>query len=119
MQNNIAFVLRHSPHGTASAREALDAILASSAYCEQISLFFIADGVYQLSKGQKPQQSLQRNISPTFGMLELYDIEDIYFCQNALEQRGLQSSDLCLQGQQLSTQEISQRLQAYSQVIHF
>jgi len=115
----IAFVTRRSPHGTANAREALDAVLASSAFCEDISLFFIADGVYQITTGQEPKDSLQRHISPTFGMLDLYDIEQIFFCEDSLAERGLQASQLFLGGAIISKKTIADKLGQFDQVIHF
>ena len=119
MNNKLAFVTRRSPHGSGCAREALDAVLASSAYCEDISLFFISDGVFQLVKAQEPAKILQRDISPTFGMLELYDVEALYFCQDSLTERGIHSQQLILEGSVLSAQEIALKLMNFDQVIHF
>ena len=41
----VAFVSRQAPHGTSIAREAQDAILATSALTDDLSVFFIGDGV--------------------------------------------------------------------------
>ncbi|EGW6350752.1 sulfurtransferase complex subunit TusC, partial [Salmonella enterica] len=50
----IAFVFSTAPHGSASGREGLDALLATSALTEALGVFFISDGVFQLLPGQKP-----------------------------------------------------------------
>ncbi|MCO1634158.1 sulfurtransferase complex subunit TusC, partial [Escherichia coli] len=50
----IAFVFSTAPHGTAAGREGLDALLATSALTDDLAVFFIADGVFQLLPGQKP-----------------------------------------------------------------
>lgn len=44
----IAFVFSTVPHGTAAGREGLDALLATSALTDDLAVFFIADGVFQL-----------------------------------------------------------------------
>ena len=41
----IAFVFSTTPHGSASGREGLDALLATSALTEETGVFFIGDGV--------------------------------------------------------------------------
>lgn len=48
----IAFVFSTAPHGSASGREGLDALLATSALTEALGVFFISDGVFQLLPGQ-------------------------------------------------------------------
>lgn len=52
----IAFVFSTAPHGTAAGREGLDALLATSALTDDLTVFFIADGVFQLLSGQSPMQ---------------------------------------------------------------
>ncbi|MGM3213552.1 sulfurtransferase complex subunit TusC, partial [Klebsiella pneumoniae] len=44
----VAFVFTTAPHGSASGREGLDALLATSALTEEIGVFFLGDGVFQL-----------------------------------------------------------------------
>ncbi len=48
----LLFISRHAPYGSSLARDALDAVLASSAYDQQLSLLFMDDGVFQLLKNQ-------------------------------------------------------------------
>ena len=86
---SIAFVFTRAPHGSSSGREGLDAALATAAVCEQVSLFFIGDGVLQLTAGQQPEKVLARNYIATFGVLPLYDVEACYLCAQSLAERGL------------------------------
>ena len=62
----IAFVFSTAPHGTAAGREGLDALLATSALTDDLAVFFIADGVFQLLPGQKPDAVLARDYIATF-----------------------------------------------------
>ena len=43
---------------------------------------------------QQPQAILQRHYAPTFKLLELYDIEEVYVCTDSLAERGLTVADL-------------------------
>lgn len=52
--NRIAFVFNQPPHGHASGREGLDAVLATSAYSDQLAVFFMDDGVFQLVNDNQP-----------------------------------------------------------------
>lgn len=94
--SKIAFICRRGPHGTANGREGLDALLATSALTESLALFLVGDGVLQLVREQSPQGILQRHYAPTFKMLELYDIEEVYVCAASLTERGLTASDLLI-----------------------
>ncbi|MEN5017157.1 sulfurtransferase complex subunit TusC [Erwinia sp. Eh17-17] len=85
----IAFVFTQGPHGSSAGREGLDAVLATSALTDEVALFFISDGVLQLTNGQQPQQILARNYIATFGVLPLYDVDRCYICAAALAERGI------------------------------
>ena len=92
----IGFVFRRAPHGCTSGREGLDAILATSAYTENLAVYFIGDGVFQLLKSQKADEILCRDYISTFKMLEMYDVENIYVCEASLQARGLTIEDLLI-----------------------
>ncbi|MGL5948937.1 MAG: sulfurtransferase complex subunit TusC [Aeromonas sp.] len=119
LSHRIAVITRQAPHGSSAAREGLDALLATSALCDDLALFFIGDGVYQLVANQAPQAILQRHIAPTFKLLELYDIEPVYVCADSLAERGLTAADLLLAATCLPRAEIAATWATYSQHISF
>ena len=88
----LAFVFTHAPHTTSAGREGLDALLAASAVSDDIAVFFIGDGVFQLLPEQRPDAILARDYIATFGVMSLYDIEQIYLCAESLAQRGLDAT---------------------------
>lgn len=92
--NSVAIVFSQPPHGSSAGREGLDAVLAISALSENVALFFIGDGVFQLVQGQQPQRILARDYIATFGVLPLYDVEQCYLCAQSLAERGLRSEDV-------------------------
>ncbi|MEC6909748.1 Intracellular sulfur oxidation protein DsrF [Photobacterium piscicola] len=117
--NNLGFVFRQPPHGSSCGREGLDALLAASAYTEALDVFFIGDGVLQLVKHQQPDAILSRNYIATFKMLPLYDIENIYVCQQSLIERGLSVDDLLIDVNICPHSELVTRLHCCHQILTF
>lgn len=115
----LGFVFQSAPHSTSAAREGLDALLAASAYCDDIALFFVGPGVAQLIAGQSPEQVLSRDYISAFKLLDLYDIEQIYLCQQSLDEFGLTNARWVIDAQKRSPQQIAQLLAQCDQVLTF
>ncbi len=85
----VAFVFSSAPHGSAAGREGLDALLATSALTDDIGVFFVGDGVFQLLPEQRPGAVLARDYIATFKLLSLYDIDQCWLCADSARERGL------------------------------
>jgi len=109
--HQIAVLFRTAPHGSAAGREGLDAVLACSALTDEVALFFLGDGVFQLASGQQPACILGRDYAPTFKLLALYDIEQVYVCAESLQERELDPVQLLIPAKVLSRLELQSRLQ--------
>jgi len=68
------FVNRKAPYGTVYALESLEVVLISAAFDQDVSLAFLDDGVYQITKGQDTTGIKQKNFSNAFKALGDYDI---------------------------------------------
>ena len=88
------FVNRKAPYGTAYALESLEVVLISAAFDQDVSLAFIDDGVYQITKGQDTSGIGQKNFSATYKALGDYEINKLYVERESLEERGLTLDDL-------------------------
>ncbi|MBD2796165.1 sulfurtransferase complex subunit TusC [Xenorhabdus sp. 18] len=116
----IAFVFTEAPHGSSAGREGLDALLATSALTEQIGVFFISDGVFQLLANQQPDKILSRDYISTFKILPLYDIEKCYVCLDDLVIRGgSPTSHFVLEAELLSATATRELLAGYDVVLKF
>ncbi|WP_392561251.1 sulfurtransferase complex subunit TusC [Orbus sturtevantii] len=113
----IAIIFNQAPHGTAKGRETLDLVLALSDI-NQISVFFIGEGVLHLLSNQQPDKILMRDYITTFGMLELYDINDIYICSTSLAQYNLASQQLIIDAKAVTKQAIAHLLVTYDTILH-
>ena len=101
------FVNRKAPYGTVYALEALEVVLISAAFDQDVSLAFVDDGVYQLVKGQDTKAAGMKNFSPTYRALEGYDIEKLYVERESLEARGLSEEELLVDVQVLGAAEMA------------
>jgi tRNA 2-thiouridine synthesizing protein C len=88
------FVNRKAPYGSIYALEALEVVLISAAFEQDVSMAFVDDGVYQLMKNINSEGTEIKNFSKTYRALEGYDIEKLYVEQESLEARGLTEDNL-------------------------
>jgi tRNA 2-thiouridine synthesizing protein C len=113
------FVNRKAPHGTIYALEALEVVLISAAFDQDVTLAFLDDGVYQLAKGQHTKAIDVKNFSPTYRALEGYDIEKLYVERESLEARGLTEDQLIVPVEVMSGEELAKRMEEQDVVIGF
>ena len=117
----LAFLFRTAPHGNAISREGLDALLAATAFCdeEEISVFFVDDGVLNLLDGQNPELLLQKDFIRTFKLLDLYDIEQRFVCANSLDQYNLQAEQLIISAEKIDRTSLINKLSQAEKVFTF
>ena len=117
----LAFLFRTAPHGNAISREGLDALLAATAFCdeEEISVFFIDDGVLNLLDGQNPELLLQKDFIRTFKLLDLYDIEQRFVCTDSLDQYNLNTEQLIISAEKIDRTSLINKLSQAEKVFTF
>lgn len=91
---NFLYLNRRAPYGTVYAWESLEVVLIGAAFEQDVSLAFVDDGVYQITKGQDTSELGIKNFSPTYSALGDYDVQKIYVEKESLEARGLTVEDL-------------------------
>jgi len=88
------YINRKAPYGTIYAWESLEVILIAAAFEQDVSLAFMDDGVFQLTRGQDTKGIGMKNFSPTYSALGDYEVTKIYVEKESLEERGLGLDDL-------------------------
>jgi tRNA 2-thiouridine synthesizing protein C len=94
VKKKFMFVNRKGPYGTIYALEALEVVLISAAFEQDVSLAFLDDGVFQLMQGQNTSGIGMKNFSPTYRALGDYDVKKLYVEKESLLERGLKPEDL-------------------------
>lgn len=115
----LAVLNSSAPFGNDNFRESIDLLLANASYDRPVALFFYGDGLYQLVANQQPSLVDAKDISKMFGLLDLYDIEDVFICQQSLQARQLDADSLIVTGQVLNSADWLQQLSNYDQVVSF
>ncbi|MFV1972883.1 MAG: sulfurtransferase complex subunit TusC [Thiohalobacterales bacterium] len=88
------YINRKAPYGTIYAWESLEVVLIGAAFEQDVSMAFMDDGVYQLTKGQDTTGIGMKNFSPTYSALGDYEVTKIYVEKESLDERGLSLDDL-------------------------
>ncbi|MBK1700377.1 sulfurtransferase complex subunit TusC [Thiococcus pfennigii] len=88
------YLNRKAPYGTIYAWESLEVVLIGAAFDQEVSLLFVDDGVYQLTKSQDTVGIGMKNFSPTYRTLGDYEVKSIYVDRASLAARGLTQDDL-------------------------
>lgn len=88
------YVNRRAPYGTIYALESLEVVLIGAAFDQEVSLAFLDDGVFQLTKGQDTKGLGVKNFSATFRALGDFGVTRLYVEKESLQERGLTLDDL-------------------------
>jgi tRNA 2-thiouridine synthesizing protein C len=94
MAKKFLYMNTKAPYGTVYALESLEVVLIGAAFEQDVSLAFIGDGVYQLTKGQKTDGIGMKCFAPTYAALGDYEVTKIYVEKESMEERGLTLDDL-------------------------
>jgi tRNA 2-thiouridine synthesizing protein C len=88
------YLNRKAPYGTIYAWESLEVVLIGAAFDQDVSLAFMDDGVYQLTRNQDTGGIGMKNFSATYAALGDYEVNKIFVEKESLEARGLTLDDL-------------------------
>ena len=123
MMNNakkkLLFVLRKAPYGNSLAKEALDAVLATSVYEQDLSVIFMDDGIFQLLSTQNTDGIEEKNISRLLAAFPLYDINQLFVCAASLQARGIKKEHIAEGVKPLETHAIKQLFTEQDHLLSF
>jgi tRNA 2-thiouridine synthesizing protein C len=118
-KKSFLIINRKAPYGSSAARDALDVALTISVFEQPLSLLFMDDAVLQLLPAHNPAGIGQKNLSANLAMLEMYDIDQLHVCREALQQRGLRAEDIELNINLLDRSGIATLIKQHDQVLSF
>lgn len=112
------FVMQRAPHGSSNAQEALDLLLTTAAFEQEVSVLLLDDGVFLIKKGQEPDRIDSKDVAPVFLSFELYDVRRVMVEQESLQERGLNSSDLVLPVETIPSCRIGALIAGHDRVVN-
>jgi len=113
------FVNRKAPYGTIYALEALEVVLISAAFDQDVSLAFLDDGVYQVQAGIDSAGIGMKNFSPTYRALDDYDITKLYVERESLVERGLSTESFVVPVTVVGREELAAIMAAQDVILSF
>jgi tRNA 2-thiouridine synthesizing protein C len=113
------YVNRKAPYGTIYALESLEVVLIGAAFEQDVSLAFLDDGVFQITKGQETAGIEMKNFSPTYRALEMYDVEKLYVEKESMEARGLSEEDFIVDVEVKGRDELRNMMEEQDVILSF
>lgn len=117
--SSIAIINQSAPYGTSHAGESLDIAMIAGTFGQDISLFFLGDGVFQLLQEQNPENKGVKSLSKMMKSLVFFDVEKLYVCQQSMQERGLVVEDMCVGVFPLSPASITEYISSHDRVMVF
>jgi tRNA 2-thiouridine synthesizing protein C len=115
----LLFVFRHAPYGSASAREALEAVLAAGVHGLDPDALFLDDGVWQLLAGQDGRPLGAKTHCAMLGALPIYGVERLYVDTASLTVRGVVPATLIPAVTYLDAEEVKALLADSRKILNF
>jgi len=112
----LLFILQGTSGASILPQEALDAVLAGSAFSDCV-VIFTGWGVTQLR--QQTTAHGRKAYNRGFGALRDYGIQEIYYSSDAANEHCLQRGELIIDARPLGNDEINQQIQRADAVLSF
>ncbi|MEX2162669.1 MAG: sulfurtransferase complex subunit TusC [Sulfuricaulis sp.] len=113
------FVNRKAPYGTIYALEALEVVMISAAFDQDVSLAFLDDGIFQIVKGQETTFIGMKNFSQTYRALEDFGVTKLYVERESMEARGISGSDFIVPAEVISVREMAELMASQDIILSF
>ncbi len=104
---NILVIHTQSAMNTLAGKEALDFSLIFGSYEQNVSVLFYSDGVTQVLAHQDPELIGQKDYLSTIKALDIYDIENVFVCQQSLSNLSLEKRELLPNVNKISFEHIT------------
>ena len=105
---NILIIHTTSALNTLDGKEALDMSLIFGSYEQNVSALFYQQGVFQALGKQNPESLGQKDYLSTIKILDIYDVEQVYACQQSLKSFGYDEAELIDNIERASADTINQ-----------
>lgn len=112
------FLFTQSPYRCRLSREALDMAMATAAFDQDVCLYFSDNGIYQLIKDQQNGQAKKSHLG-AINALPLYDISNIYYCNEDLFRLRLTAEDLVAHAKPATAELLTELLKQADRIQSF
>jgi tRNA 2-thiouridine synthesizing protein C len=123
MEKSFLFILNRPPYQGSSWRDALDSLLATSAFGQQVSVLLLGDAVLQLLPVNETEVSrdylAMKSPRKHFDSFALYDIDTVYVASAALQRLSLRADQLSVAAVSVDIAQIRRLLSEHDVCLSF
>ena len=105
---NILFIMNNTPYSNNHSFELLDSAMVSAIFELKVSLLYKDEGVWNLISKQNGGLTNTKTYSKVVSGLSVYEIDNVYFCQQSVLDRQISATDLAPNANPLSLLEQKQ-----------
>ena len=113
---NLLFILNKPPYSSDIGKESLDMALAHATFDDTVSLLFTGQGVWQLKTDQFAKLAGLKEFTRLYTGLDLYDIDQLFVSENALDTEQLTRDQLMIEAAVLNDEAISRLINRQDRV---
>ena len=119
MSTSLAVINTKAPFSTSDGKDALDLALIFGSYEQEVGLFFIGDGVWQLVSNTDGSLLNIKDYLKTLDALGFYDIEQLFVCKQSIDARSINAMKEIEGITLLEPTELKTQLANYKHVLRF
>ena len=105
---NILYIISKAPYSDGQSFELIDSAMVSAIFEHNVSVLFRAEGVWSLIKNQDGELLNSKTYSKVLTALPTYDIDNLYFCEDSINQRRISRDQIDIPVKSLSINEQQQ-----------
>lgn len=119
MANSHAIIFTQSPFQNQLGQDGLELALTLATFEQAVSLFFRDTGVLQLLSQLDGTHLGRKTYTDAFKSLDLYDIEDVFVCQDSLALLNIDPLQLNIPVSLLNQKQWSAELAKHNRILTF
>ena len=105
---NVLYIISKSPYSGIKSFELIDSAMVSAIFENNISILFRAEGVWSLLSDQNGELLNYKTYSKVLSALPTYEIDNLYFCEDSINERQINREQIDIPVKSLSLSEQQQ-----------
>ena len=105
---NILYIISRSPYSGVQSFELIDSAMVSAIFENNVSILFRAEGVWSLLSDQNGELLNSKTHSKVLSALPTYEIDNLYFCEDSVNERQINRDQIDIPVKPLSLNEQQQ-----------
>ena len=105
---NILYIISKSPYSGIKSFELIDSAMVSAIFENNVSVLFRAEGVWSLLSDQNGELLNSKTHSKVLSALPTYEIDNLYFCEDSVNERQINRDQIDIPVKPLSLNEQQQ-----------